>query len=349
MRRAKERLTIPALWRMLGLPGQPRRSCRSPFREDRTASFSIYADGLRWQDFSTGEGGDAVDFLSRAKQLSPSEGARQFIALSGAEYGPHERNSLGKLVRTAPERDERAEKRQAWPELVPCTGRDLARIAGWRGLSVEGVAIAADRGLLWCAETREGRAWVLTDSRRRNAQARLLSGQPWAKGMKALTWPGSVAAWPIGLREAAAYPAIAWCEGGPDLLAACHLAWCAGVEARVAPVAMLGASQAIPNDALESGLLAGKLVRVFAHADPAGVKAGDRWLTQIRSAGARADGFRLSGLTRSDGAPVKDLNDYALLEVDAWERECAWCDEAFFFAATGAAPFSNQNQQTLAN
>ena len=39
---AKERLTIPELWRLLNLPGNPGRSCRSPFREDRNPSFSVY-------------------------------------------------------------------------------------------------------------------------------------------------------------------------------------------------------------------------------------------------------------------------------------------------------------------
>ena len=38
-------------------------------------------------------------------------------------------------------------------------------------------------------------------------------------------------------------------EGGPDLLAAFHLAWCDGVEERVAAAAMMGASNRIPEDA----------------------------------------------------------------------------------------------------
>ena len=99
-------------------------------------------------------------------------------------------------------------------------------------------------GLLSCADSREGRAWIITDSRRRNAQA---APDIWPtmgahRRMKAWTLPGSQAAWPIGLREASSFSAIALVEGGPDLLAALHLAWCAGVEDRVAPVAMLGAS-----------------------------------------------------------------------------------------------------------
>ena len=39
----------------------------------------------------------------------------------------------------------------------------FAIIADLRELSEEGVAIAAERGLLFCADSREGRAWVITD------------------------------------------------------------------------------------------------------------------------------------------------------------------------------------------
>ena len=44
--------------------------------------------------------------------------------------------------------------------------------------------------------------------------------------------------------------AIALCRGGPDLVAALHLAWCAGFENRIGVVAILGASDRIPEQAL---------------------------------------------------------------------------------------------------
>ena len=82
---AKDRLTIPELWAMLGLPGKPGRSCRSPFREDRNPSFSIYDGGHRWKDHGTGLGGDA-DFRAAACNLSKAEGARKLIELAGTGY-----------------------------------------------------------------------------------------------------------------------------------------------------------------------------------------------------------------------------------------------------------------------
>ena len=109
-------------------------------------------------------------------------------------------------------------------------GREIEAIAEFRGLSIEGVSLAAEVGLLQCADSSEGRAWIVTDSRRRNAQARRIDGQTWKHigDKKAWTLPGSEAAWLIGLSEAAPFPLIFLVEGGPDLLAAFHPVWCAG-------------------------------------------------------------------------------------------------------------------------
>ena len=68
---AKEELPIPALWQLLNLPGKPARSCRSPFREDRNPSFSIYDGGHRWKDHGTGLGGMPTSALRPA--ISPKQ------------------------------------------------------------------------------------------------------------------------------------------------------------------------------------------------------------------------------------------------------------------------------------
>ena len=94
-------------------------------------------------------------------------------------------------------------------------------------------------------------------------------------------------------------------EGGPDLLAAFHLAWCAGVESQIAPVAVLGARNEIPDDALPH--FAGKRVRIFPDNDKEGQDAKERWAAQLLAAGADVDSYSFAGLLRADGAPVKDL------------------------------------------
>ena len=326
LQRAKARLSIPALWQLLGLPGTPAKSCKSPFREDHSASFSIYAGGSRWRDFGNSDGGDAVDFVARALDISLEDAARKLIELAGILPPiPIERHEAN----WKDDAGEREAKRRQWPIFEQCTSEEITRIADLRGLSIEGVSIVTDRGLLFCADTREGRAWILTDSHRRNAQARLLSGRLWAGGMKAKTLPGSESAWPIGLREAESCRGIALVEGGPDFLAAMHLAWCAGVENLIAPVAMLGASNQIPEASLP--FFAGKNVRIFMHEDEAGRAAGCRWACRLAKAGARVDGFEFEGLVRHDGHPVKDLNDFAHLSVDEWESRRKEAEAAFDF------------------
>jgi hypothetical protein len=176
---AKERLLIPALWTILGLPGRPARSCSSPFREDRNPSFAIYDEGRRWKDYATGQGGDAADFVAMACNLSPEDACRKLIELAGGisqiPQIPREERHGGSAE------DEKALQREGWPVFKAPTEPEIIAVAELRGLSYEGVSLAAERSLLYCADSREGRAWIITDSRRRNAQARRLDGQPWAR------------------------------------------------------------------------------------------------------------------------------------------------------------------------
>ncbi len=82
---AKQRLRIPELWRMLGLPGEAAKTCRSPFREDSNPSFSVFDEGLKFKDHGTGDHGDAPDFLARARNLPLAEAIREFKQLAGVE------------------------------------------------------------------------------------------------------------------------------------------------------------------------------------------------------------------------------------------------------------------------
>ena len=176
--------------------------------------------------------------------------------------------------------------------------------------------------------SHERRAWIVTDSRRKIAQARRLDGQTWTQigDKKAWTLPGSDA-WPIGLREAAPFPLIALVEGGPDLLVAFHLVWCTGVQSQVAPVAILGAANDIPNEALR--YFAERRVRILPHDDRDGRDAEAGWAAQLLAAGADVDGFSFAGLLRVDDKPIKDLNDFAHVHPDQWEAERDALEQAF--------------------
>ncbi len=329
---AKDRLSILQLGGMFYPDWRAGKSCKSPFREDRSDSFSVYADGQKWKDFATSEGGDAADFVAMACGLSPEDGAKRLIQLAGV-LPPERTNEPRKYARSHEEEEaDRERKRATWPDFEYPTVQEIRAIAELRGLTPEGVHLAADRGLLWCADSQEGRAWIVTDARRVNAQARLFSGRVWQRigGKKAWTLPGSEAAWPIGILESSPFPAIALVEGSPDLLAGLHLVWCADEENEIAVVAMLGASNRIPDDALRH--FVGKHVRIFPDADDRGQEAGLRWASQLAGAGADVDGFSFDGFFTSEGNPVKDLNDFCHLDVDAWESNRTLVETAFDIA-----------------
>jgi DNA primase len=70
---------------MLGLDSKAARdsrACRSPFRRDRHPSISVYDNDRRWKDHGTGEGGNAMDFLAKARHLSSREACRDLIRLA---------------------------------------------------------------------------------------------------------------------------------------------------------------------------------------------------------------------------------------------------------------------------
>ncbi len=107
------------------------------------------------------------------------------------------------------------------------------------------------------------------------------------------------------------------CEGGGDFLAAYHFAVTEETFGTVQPVAMLGAAQRIEPEAVPH--FAGKRVRIFPHLDGAGAGAALRWESQLREAGIDAHCYDLAGITRDDGAIVKDLNDLTRVSADDFE------------------------------
>jgi len=82
---AKDRLTIPTLWRLLRLNDEPPAKdgvYRSPFREERNPSFSIFANGTRFKDHATGESGDAITFYAMARGIGNREAVKEFLTLA---------------------------------------------------------------------------------------------------------------------------------------------------------------------------------------------------------------------------------------------------------------------------
>ena len=71
----KARYTVLDVWRMLMPHSCPAKDgvVHSPFRDDRTPSFSVSKQGNRWKDFASDEGGDCIDFYARATGCSTAD------------------------------------------------------------------------------------------------------------------------------------------------------------------------------------------------------------------------------------------------------------------------------------
>jgi hypothetical protein len=258
-----------------------------------------------------------VDFFQRASSLPQKDACRKFIELAGGHFTPAPRAACPRPVETKP--------KPAFPDFHTGTAADFKQLADLRNIGREGIEWASERGLLCFAKLKDCPAWIITDSARLNAQARRMDGRQWEHiAAKVWTLPGAWASWPIGIKEAKDFPAIALCEGAPDLLAAHYLAlWeqaphHATRDVQCSPVAMLGASQRIHADALP--MFTGKRVRIFGHDDDAGRGAVTRWAAQLESVGANVDAFTFAGLQQKDGKPVNDLNDSLLMDAGCFAR-----------------------------
>ena len=190
---AKERLTILALWVILGLPGKPGRSCRSPFREDKNPSFAIFDENRRFYDHATGQGGDAVDFIAIALGIPSGDACRKLIELAGViPQTPHfsrreERNADG-------DKEEKAKKRQGWPIFKPPTQKEITAVAELRGLSIEASPLQRTRAC-YSARISPGARLDRHGFAACKRAGSTLDGHLWMRisGKKAWTLPGSEA------------------------------------------------------------------------------------------------------------------------------------------------------------
>ena len=317
----KDRIKISQLAASLFPGWKAAKSCLSPFRDERTASFSVYADGKRWKDFATGEGGDVIDFLCRARGYATKDAIRELREMLGGSAPP--------VVKASPSiKVEPAEHATAphVPDLRKPRKQELERLSSLRSIAIEPLKIAVERGFLWSTTLRDTGessvdAWCITDSARKVFSARRYDGRLWDRigGKKAYTLAGGTNRWPIGILEAQSFGSIALCEGAPDFLSAFAHAWASGVENKIAPVCMLAASAHIDIDALPH--FRGKRVRIFVHNDKskAGITAANRWKNQIAHMASRIDGFAFGGVRTSSGEPVKDLNHLLRIDYQDWE------------------------------
>jgi hypothetical protein len=323
----RQRLSIPWLWQHHNLPGEPKPGgrCRSPFYHDKNPDFFIARDGSWFVDHGEPDHkGDVISFEQLAANCTRTDAIRKLRELA----------SLPQTAKSLEIRIGNSNALEFSEKLQPMTldflergnTDDLQRLATLRCIAREALESATAAGVLQFATLRSCRAWVVRDLASCVAEARRLDGKPWDHigGAKSWTLPGGSKGrkrWALGILEAQTCRVIALVEGMPDFLAAFHWIW---VEDRsdVAPVAMLGGSMSIHPVAVR--LFQGKRVRIFPHYDAKrfnGFDAARKWEAQLRGAGAVVDCFDLSGLTRSDGQAVSDLNDLCSVSHEQWHDE----------------------------
>ena len=319
---------IGSRWHVGDLAGSPGESLTI----ELTGEFAGH-----YRDWATDERGDCIGLVMAARSLDFTSAARLLRERYGVATPLQQPTGCAGMLadfqkrEVVPESAVREPKRPNLPNLERGSRADLLRLSAARNLAPAALDLASERGLLWFYDSSEGRAWLITDRARRNGQARRLDGKPWAwNGKKAWTIGGSCASWPIGLPECEPFPAVAVCEGGPDFISCLHHALTSGVEARVAPVCIVGAGMSILAECLPK--FAGKHVRVFVHDDADGLTAARRWAGRLRGIAGSVDGFTFAGLTRTDGAPVKDLCDLASIDPDSWEAQRDAVENCMAFA-----------------
>lgn len=233
----KERLLIPEVWQKLGLAGQPAATCRSPFREDKNPSFSISKDGKRWKDYGTGQGGDVIDFIAMARQISTGEALKVFLDLAGVprqapgrtpQAGSHRSGTFQvphpaqtQTHPTSAQSD--ASRRTSFKEKVTAllppqaqpqseglcvplqngTEADWRLVAESRHIVLEAVSLALALRTLTFGIVQGFRCWLIVDAEERCVEARRLDGRPFTScgtlgRRKAHTLRGSRKNWPLG-------------------------------------------------------------------------------------------------------------------------------------------------------
>ncbi len=98
-------LPMPELWHKLGLRGEPKRSCLSPFRDEQHESFSVFNNGKLWffRDHATGGAGDEIDLIVMHSGCEKKDAIKLYHEMAGVTFAERKvtrhDSTLGKLVR----------------------------------------------------------------------------------------------------------------------------------------------------------------------------------------------------------------------------------------------------------
>lgn len=299
---AKANYTIYDLWPLLNLPGKPKPACKSPFREERHPSFSIFDGGKAWKDHATGEGGDVIDFVRVARAWTHAEIREFFIERLGIDH-------RDPPTRTTPPPSKL--KAIDWPcELLTGSEKTWSAFAKRMKLDPFTVNLMVEVDLLRFARVQGRRCYVITDECHRAAEIRCMDGKPFPNGnRKVFPLCGVDKSWLPGasfIKESPHERRWIICEGASDYLYLVDLYVRyrrSGGRRKTIPMAMLGAGVKTLCPEIMTAAQ-GRTIILTPDGDEAGEKMGERWSFDFSKAGADVDTILLP-----DG---KDLRDMAL-------------------------------------
>ena len=294
---------ISSLWSEFGLPNQSGKSCRCPFHDDQSPSFSIYTstkDGRDMWVCHAGCGkGDSLGFFKKLTNLEGKQAIECFMQRSLMSPA---------LSYKAPVINKTQRTRTLSYKFEDGTEEELGALAEIRKIPITSLRLACDRGILKFANYSGERAWVVTDVTRHAAQYRPLREGRWGNGLKAITAKGSDGNHPIGLPSLEDRPVAFIVEGGPDLLAAHTLIeWSHKFDFAdkntICAISFLGAGMQPCDEDLKQ--FNSKTVIIWGQSDEPGLIANRKWQATIMPY-ARS----VNIITASMVIPgTKDIND----------------------------------------
>ena len=294
---------------------------RSPIREEKTPSFSIFQGGKRWKDHAGDAGGDLIDFVALiTKEDRPAaiqrvlQWAGDVAPLSGhgaALPPPQVTTSPGKTRISSDEkaRDIRRFERSRWPEFHDPTPQEIEQIARVRKLDPCAVHAIALTGMLKVAKHNWQRVFVIREGL--FAQYRRLDGEPFDGGHKALNFLGSEGAF-IGASLLGSDPQpVLLIEGCVGLLEATALIGFAENGWHWTTLAATSSGSRFSSQPEMLTALAGRRVRIVPDAGKAGADAAASWCADLHAAGASVDFFDLTAGHHDLGTIAKNPADHA--------------------------------------
>lgn len=290
---AREAYTIADAWKMFGLPEEPKASCKSPFRDDKNPSFSIFNDGKAWTDHSTGDGGDVIEFIRHAIGGDHNAVRSFLLERMGGDNHNQWQPSPAK-AHSKPATASSPHKQIEWPTMpMKAPKGGLNYFAVERGITYTGACVAQASGVLWFCMVQNHWCYVITDPERRAAEIRRIDGGMFGDS-KAFPLKGVDKSWLPGaamLRDSSMETDVMVFEGCTDFLTAIDLYAIyrkAGGPNLWVPLAILGAA-CKRLDPECADLIRGRHVRIIPDADEAGDGMRDHWTEVFRSIGCSVD------------------------------------------------------------